>query len=64
MTMLRLFSLSRRFYQDKSGSTAIEYGLIAALIFLGIVASVNTYTVSMSGTYTKISTSVAAANSK
>lgn len=30
----------RRFLRDKSGATAIEYGLIAALIALAIVASV------------------------
>jgi pilus assembly protein Flp/PilA len=31
-------TLSRRFTQDKSGTTAIEYGLIAALIGIAIVA--------------------------
>ncbi len=29
----------RRFLKDKSGATAIEYGLIAGLIFLAILAS-------------------------
>jgi pilus assembly protein Flp/PilA len=31
-------TLSRRFAKDKSGTTAIEYGLIAALIGVAIVA--------------------------
>jgi pilus assembly protein Flp/PilA len=29
-----------KFLSDESGATAIEYGLIAALIALGIIASV------------------------
>ncbi len=62
--MLKLRDLSRRFYANDSGSTAIEYGLIAALIFLGIVVSINTYAVSIAGTYTKIVVTVDAANSK
>jgi pilus assembly protein Flp/PilA len=33
--MLRLFAT------DESGATAIEYGLIVSLIFLAILASVN-----------------------
>ena len=31
-----------RFAQDESGATAIEYGLIAALISVGIIAAVTT----------------------
>ncbi|MFC3705073.1 Flp family type IVb pilin [Devosia honganensis] len=30
-----------RFAQDESGATAIEYGLIAALISVGIIAAVS-----------------------
>ncbi len=62
--MLRLFKLSRRFYKDETGSTAIEYGLIAALIFLGIVVSINTFAGSMAATYSKIDVTVAAAVAK
>jgi pilus assembly protein Flp/PilA len=29
----------KRFVQDESGATAIEYGLIAALIAVGIIAA-------------------------
>jgi len=29
-----------RVWQDESGATAIEYGLLAALIVIGIIASV------------------------
>lgn len=31
-----------RFAQDESGATAIEYGLIAALISVGIIVAVTT----------------------
>lgn len=34
--------LVTRFYKDESGATAIEYGLIAALIALAIVAGATT----------------------
>ena len=34
--------LVNRFYKDESGATAIEYGLIAALIALAIVAGATT----------------------
>lgn len=30
----------RAFFHDKSGATAIEYGLIAALMFLGVSAAI------------------------
>ena len=31
-----------RLFRNKSGATSIEYGVIAALIALGLVAAVNT----------------------
>jgi pilus assembly protein Flp/PilA len=33
----------RRFIQNESGATAIEYGLIAALLFLAIVTGASNY---------------------
>jgi pilus assembly protein Flp/PilA len=33
-----MFSLINRFIRNKDGSTAIEYGLIAALISVGLIA--------------------------
>ncbi len=44
----------RRFLHDDRGATAIEYGLIAALIFLGCVAAIGNYGQSMSAMYSKI----------
>jgi pilus assembly protein Flp/PilA len=44
----------RRFLKDKRGATAIEYGLIAALLFLGIVGAITAYGDSMTQMYEKI----------
>jgi pilus assembly protein Flp/PilA len=35
-------SLFSRFVKDESGATAIEYGLIAAIIGVGIIAALGT----------------------
>ncbi|MEI9965542.1 MAG: Flp family type IVb pilin [Caulobacteraceae bacterium] len=44
-----------RFVQDQSGATAIEYGLIAALIAVVIVAALTTLGTNLSGTFNKVS---------
>ena len=43
-----------RFIKDKSGATAIEYGLIAAGIALAIITAVNLLGSSVNGTFSKI----------
>lgn len=43
---------------NETGATAIEYGLIAALIFLAIVVSLNTFADSMGNLYNDISNTV------
>ena len=45
-----------RFARDESGATAIEYGLIAALIAVGIIAAATTLGGSLAGLFNKIST--------
>jgi pilus assembly protein Flp/PilA len=45
-----------RFMADESGATAIEYGLIAALIAVGIIAAATTLGASLSGLFNQIST--------
>jgi pilus assembly protein Flp/PilA len=54
-TMKNLFS---RFVSDESGVTAIEYGLIAALIAVVIIAAVKTVGTSLSGTFTSVANSL------
>ena len=45
-----------RFVSDESGATAIEYGLIAALIAVGIIAAATTLGGSLSDLFSRIST--------
>lgn len=44
MARRRLGDLVDAFRHDEEGATAIEYGLIIALIFLAVVAAVRGYT--------------------
>jgi len=53
--MTKFFS---RFAQDESGATAIEYGLIAALIAVVIIAAVTTLGGNLSTTFGNIGTSL------
>jgi|FLYL01.1.fsa_nt_gi pilus assembly protein Flp/PilA len=48
-------ALARRLAADESGATAIEYGLIVALIFLAVVAAVSNYTNTTANMYGNIS---------
>jgi len=47
-----------RFTQDESGATAIEYGLIAALIAVALIAILTTLGTNLKDTFTKVSDSV------
>ncbi|MBU1306328.1 MAG: Flp family type IVb pilin [Alphaproteobacteria bacterium] len=48
-------NLFTRFAQDESGATAIEYGLIAALISVGIIVAASALGTSLSNLFTGIS---------
>ncbi len=50
--------LLKKFVADKSGATAIEYGLIAALIAVVIITGVTAVGTSLSTTFSNISTSL------
>jgi pilus assembly protein Flp/PilA len=50
-----------RFIRDEEGMTAIEYGLLAALIAVVIIASVKLVGTELVAVFTKISTELAAA---
>ena len=47
-----------RFLKDESGATAIEYGLIAALISVVLVGTLSAVGDSLKGAFEKISTEV------
>lgn len=48
-------ALFQTFCRDERGATAIEYGLICGLVFLGIAASVYAFADQMTVMYGKIS---------
>ena len=50
-----------RFVRDQSGATAIEYGLIAAGISVAIIAVVNSLGVTLTNTFTTVSTQLSTA---
>ena len=50
-----------RFLKDESGATAIEYGLIAALIAAVIIGALTTIGTNLNGTFTTIGNKVASA---
>ena len=55
---LRRPSAWLRALADKAGATAIEYGLIAGLIALAIVASMSLMSGSLSSKFTKVSSAL------
>jgi pilus assembly protein Flp/PilA len=58
---LKEASMSRfvmRFLNDESGATAIEYGLIAALIAVVIIGAVTTVGTDLIGTFTTVAASL------
>lgn len=52
----------KRFRKNESGATAIEYGLIAALIAVVIIGAVTILGTQISASFTKIGTAVTSAN--
>ena len=48
-----------KFMSDESGATAIEYGLIAALIAVVIIAAVTALGTNISAAFTDVSTAIA-----
>ncbi len=45
----------KTFIRDEAGATAIEYGLIASLIGVAIIAGVKALGTNLSGTFAKVS---------
>jgi pilus assembly protein Flp/PilA len=52
-----------RFMNDESGATAIEYGLIAAIVGVGIIVALGKLKTSLSTTFSTISDKLDTANS-
>jgi pilus assembly protein Flp/PilA len=51
-----------KFLKCESGATAIEYGLIAALLSIGVIAAVQGVRASLQNTFTRVSTQLNTAN--
>jgi pilus assembly protein Flp/PilA len=50
----RFTTLCRSFFQDQSGVTAVEYGLIAALIAVAIIISIGSVGISINTLFTNV----------
>jgi pilus assembly protein Flp/PilA len=50
-----------RLTRDESGATAVEYGLIVALIFLAIIGGLSTFATNENTMYTSISNAIGGA---
>lgn len=48
-------NLFNRFVKDESGATAIEYGLIAAIVAVALIATLNLMGEALQDTFTSIS---------
>lgn len=57
--MTKIFA---RFAKDESGATAIEYGLIAALIALAVITGATAIGTQLDRIFTKIGTTLTTAN--
>jgi pilus assembly protein Flp/PilA len=51
-----MMTIAKKFLKDESGATAIEYGLIAALIAVAIVTAVTTLGTNLSNLFSKVNT--------
>ena len=54
----------KNFWADEEGATAIEYGLIAGLIAVGLVTALTALGTDLSGLFTKISNILTGASPK
>jgi len=48
-----------RFFKDEEGATAVEYGLMVALIAVGIIGAVSLLGTTLSGKFTAVESAVA-----
>ncbi|WP_107311274.1 Flp family type IVb pilin [Burkholderia metallica] len=56
-------ALIKRFLKEENGVTAIEYGLIAGLIAVAIIAGASSVGTNLSSTFSKIGTCVSSPSS-
>lgn len=57
----RVTEALRRFRREQSGATAVEYAIIATLIFLALTSALSVYGHTTGGLYSNLSNQVGAA---
>ena len=57
---MKLKTFIRKFVKNESAATAIEYGLLAALIAIGIIAAARTVGKNLNNTFSKIGSELGA----
>jgi pilus assembly protein Flp/PilA len=53
-----MYTFANKFLNDESGATAIEYGLIAALVSVAAVGALSAMGGSLTSMFTKVSTTL------
>ena len=59
--VMRMYSIIKDFAHDDSGATAIEYGLIAALVSVAAVTALTNVGTSLDGMFSSVSSTLDAA---
>ena len=59
---MKILRLIKRFRGNDDGATAIEYGLIAALIAVVIIAAVTSIGTTLNATFSKVGATLSSAN--
>jgi pilus assembly protein Flp/PilA len=55
-------NMIKRFVKDESGATAIEYGLIAALLSVAVITALSAVSDQLTSTYEKVESELKKAN--
>ena len=61
LKMTPIWQIASRFREDESGATAIEYGLIVALVFLAALSAIQSFGASSNEMYTTIESEITTA---
>jgi pilus assembly protein Flp/PilA len=60
--MIKFFKLARRLRKDEDGATAIEYGLLAALIAVAIITTLGLLGTQLDTTFSNVEQELVSAN--
>lgn len=60
--MKKFLTFAKRVSKNEDGATAIEYGLLAALIAVALITALNTVSDQLNSTFSSVSTELQTAN--